>query len=613
MKYRVVSIVAAVGGLLLSAASPAAADGLHPGRTDIARLPVPVNVVLVGFGRDVNARALLGQLATTSHPIVRQPAFYGLKGREIGLDYRLRYRIVRPGAGYERSFFAALRRLGRSAPRTQFQTLYDQQKSNVLDIPRRVLDIDAPSVERWLDGHARGLGIGAHGYTVYLVDWYGHPGFRFHVYTRRGRTDPDTGFDFSTRDSRAMIAWGGDGRSWFYDLSAGPESWSSNWNVDNADVDGDGVPDYRIPPAWEYRAGGYRSPALLSADLGRLVRYVAVDLLFLSSPLYDPLNTTPGVGGAKVVDVNMFEDDPGASGLRWVRPRFALAMWRSFEPYYRWRVAIHDRRLDPGALHAFRVWATLVQDQNACWRTFGDPFAELFCYFDSHLRRYVPAYPANDYVGAVFAFNTTDAKMGSNVGLLGYSDDDWRTGTQSHVFMFDTPQDRALGFGFTDTLTHEFGHHIGMSHPHDGYDSARGIDFGAAGAFYYTWVGDESDTVMHYLGLSGHFDRFDRDNMYRWETAGYINRANDLLGRILASGRAGRVRAAIARANRLAAAARRGLAGWRYLSSVTDAYASYNALRVAAGRIGVVTTVATPALQAALAPQAVPHQVDPIR
>ena len=97
----------------------------------------------------------------------------------------------------------------------------------------------------------------------------GRPDFKFHVYTKTGEPDPDTGYDFgANRDSRKIIAWGGttaddeetglggtDRRVWFYDLSAGPESWTGNWNVDNADLDGDGVPDYRMPPIWEYRHG----------------------------------------------------------------------------------------------------------------------------------------------------------------------------------------------------------------------------------------------------------------------------------------------------------------------------------------------------------------------
>jgi hypothetical protein len=38
---------------------------------------------------------------------------------------------------------------------------------------------------------------------------------------------------------------------WFHDLSAGPESWTANWNVDTPGLDGNGVEDYRMPPIWE--------------------------------------------------------------------------------------------------------------------------------------------------------------------------------------------------------------------------------------------------------------------------------------------------------------------------------------------------------------------------
>jgi hypothetical protein len=343
------------------------------------------------------------------------------------------------------------------------------------------------------------------------------------------------------------------------------------------------------------------------------VRYVAVDMLFTTSPLYDPMVTAPGRNGAKVIDVNLFEDAPGSSGLPWIRAGAALAEWKSFQPYYRWKIALRDRPIDAGARHAFRVFAGLRNDPQACWTGLGDPFAQLFCYFDANLGRYVPAYPRNDYVAEVFAFNTTDSRMGDQQGLLGYADDNWLNGTQTQLFLFDTPGDRAFGFGFTDTLTHEFGHHLGMSHPHDGYDSASGVDFDPSGGFLFAWTGDESDTVMQYLGVSGGFSKFDRDNMYRWETAGYINRANELLGRINASGRSDEVRGAIGRANGLADAARAQFHAWRYLDGVTAALASYDELRAAAVRIGV--PVEQPAMRLMRAAPATPfdHPVDPIR
>ena len=38
---------------------------------------------------------------------------------------------------------------------------------------------------------------------------------------------------------------------------------------------------------------------------------------------------------------------------------------------------------------------------------------------------------------------------------------------------------------------------------------------------------------MHYIAVSNGFGRHNQDNMYRWETAGYLNWANALAGDIL--------------------------------------------------------------------------------
>ena len=104
------------------------------------------------------------------------------------------------------------------------------------------------------------------------------------------------------------------------------------------------------------------------------------------------------------------------------------------------------------------------------------------------------------------------------------------TGRRRFVFAFDADVYREFGYGFTGTTVHEVGHHIGMSHPHDGFDPETGVDFGAESEFFFAWAGDESDTVMHYLTLSNQFGEHNRDNMYRWEAAGYLNWANALAG-----------------------------------------------------------------------------------
>ena len=150
---------------------------------------------------------------------------------------------------------------------------------------------------------------------------------------------------------------------------------------------------------------------------------------------------------------------------------------------------------------------------------------------------------------------------------------------QTYVFVFGAEAYRELGYGFTTTYIHEFGHHVGLSHPHDGYDSERALDYGPADEFYYAWSGDESNTVMHYLALSNEFGEFDRANMYRYEFAGYLNWSNALLGDILASEDTGKVD---------------------------------NLLRKAAQELGIETPTIE-AAQRALPNAAVPRPFDPIR
>ena len=192
-------------------------------------------------------------------------------------------------------------------------------------------------------------------------------------------------------------------------------------------------------------------------------------------------------------------------------------------------------------------------------------------------------------MGEIFAFNTTEAGLGFQFGLLGYADDNWVDGTQTFSFVFGADVYRDIGYGLTSTAVHELGHHIGLSHPHDGYDSELGLDYGAGGDFYFAWLGDESDTVMHYLALSNGFGRHNADNMHRWETAGYLNWANALAGDILSSGRASRVSGALWSADQAAVAALGAFRDWNYLQAVSKARQTYSILSAAADRIGVTS------------------------
>lgn len=177
-----------------------------------------------------------------------------------------------------------------------------------------VLYLDGPAVERWLmeQGRSRLRINPERSYTLYLINWHGRPDFRFHVYQSTTVSEPDTGVMFGSSDEARSNAWGGShGRTWFYDLSAGPEFATRNFVVDTPDLDGDGVEDARLPPIWEYAPVAYRDPARLSADLGKLARFVAINQLFVASPAFDPLVSSSAPGGAKAPYVVTLRDNPG--------------------------------------------------------------------------------------------------------------------------------------------------------------------------------------------------------------------------------------------------------------------------------------------------------------
>jgi hypothetical protein len=291
----------------------------------------------------------------------------------------------------------------------------------------------------------------------------------------------------------------------------------------------------------------------------------------------------------------MLEGDVTSSGLDFFNRDFMKRELRSFQPYYPWRVGLGDiSPIDGGAERALAIFSGNLSSPD-CWNTYFTPFAQLFCYFDANLAAYVPEYGSGDYVGEVFSYNTTDAALGDQSGLLGFADDNWIDGTQSYVFTFGTADYRDLGYGFTSTAVHEFGHHVGMSHPHDGYDSELGIDYGPSGFFEFAWSGDESQTVMHYLSLTNGFGQFDRDNAYRWETAAYLNWTNAVAGDVLSQGGTWRINILLAAADLAATAAQNSLNRWDYLTAAASARLAYTLVSAAAAHVGA----ATPTLDAA--------------
>ncbi len=565
---------------------------LDPGGFRDIEQDLTVNVVFVGYetgagDQDIDEAAFLAELPSTYRTVNRYPSFYF--GNEfLGLTFNYDYNLVYADSTFEDAFFGYLGGIAQPQPLTLYQELYNTQvnKSGMVTDNHW---IDAPSVEQWLAGNAGSmLGVDTTDYTIFFVNWYGRDDFKYHVYTKIGEPDPDTGYDFGLeRESRKLIAWGGTTpddeetglgslhRIWFYDLSAGPEAWTDNWNVDD-DY------GYRMPPVWEYgNLAGYRPFDDLSGDLGKVARYVGIDLLFTTSPLYKPAISPPGIPEDVQLDINVFQIDPNDDGTAWFDLPLIDQELNELQPLNTYSSELNSQEFKSRFEKVYQCF----YDDVSCFgnKLFGIAFADLFLYFNDHIVQFLEG--DGDYEVPVFAFNATDELF---TCCLGFADDNWADGTQSFVFAFDSPSVRDVsGYGFSTTTIHEVGHHVGMSHPHDGYDYEADLDFGPDGDLYFAWSGDETNSMMSYIDLNWDFSQFDRDNMNRYMTSVYINQANTILADIYASPRAGQVAGLLASADNHAALALVDYQAMEYGSAAAHAKAAYDDVLAAADEINV--------------------------
>jgi hypothetical protein len=602
----VASACAVLIGLFLVPSQPATAATptgtpvnfatIAPGQHPVLHLVTPVNLVFIGYQpSSVDIRRILSQLPAQGDPLVREPNFRGIH-QDVGIRYDYRYNVRFAGKAFDDAFFGYLTSIAIQGPLDFFQQFYNEEQHNALDVSPQIDYLDANATEAWLEQQSQArLGIPSSQDTVFLVNWYGRPDFQFHDYYHLGHTDPDTGVDGGIFSESLVRAWGGNsGPTWFFDLSAGPVYADASWDVDDADVDGDGVPDYRIPPIWEYgNTTGYRPFTDLSGDLAKVIRYVAIDTMFSPSPLFDPAATVPGPDGSKQIQLDIFEGNPSDNGLGDVHPAIAQAEVQRLEPYYSGTsMTVTDQPLTGDVLDTFNIADGSVSAPG-CWQQFGDPFAQLFCYFRDHRTQYFTA-PTGDAVIPETGFTVPDPIL---FDFSGDTDDDWQTGAPSFIYMLDTPDDHTFSnVAYTNEVIHETGHYLGLSHPHDGYDSATGVDFEPSDDFYFAWIGDESSTVMSYLEGDETYDQFDIDNQARWQVARLLDLADTDTAAILAKPHSVQADLRLVQADLQFTKAVIALHLSDWTTAATAAVAGYRDIQLADAAVGVTSA------SAALAP-----------
>ena len=490
-----------------------------------------------------------------------------LEPATIGLSYDFDYRTVFAGDAFEDAFFGYLRSIaiGPIPGGTVFQQAYSADPRAAEPVPADFI-VDATAAERWLAAAAGPLlGIDTTRPTVFVVNWYGRPDFVFHTYGFLGQR-PGTAFPIGFTHAGQMVAWGGspadvpygalgrEARVWFYDVSAGPDWGSGNWLLGPADVNGDGVTDHRIPPIWEYGTDHwYRPFDDVTADLAKLLRFVAVDALFAASPIYDPALSEPLLADDIELDLNIFSGwagPPPAPALAGLRSTFArLDPTRRFE-------------IDAAAVPLDGRLAEVLDCQQSAFgphprSCFGDAppkvevveptdppgaFYDLDRYFARHGHQYLDE---RRYELPLAVFDAPDERLALNQ-LAGYASSR-PPNNQGWTFAWLTPGLRANGYTDAGIVGHEAGHHLGLSHLHDAYDPIVDDDFTSTGPFFFAFSGAEAHSAMSYIPNTDEFGQFDRDHMARWQLAARLDNANRILGEVDRSPRAAQAAAAAQR------------------------------------------------------------------
>lgn len=624
--------LAVVGALAMATAAPVAPAGaalaalthLRPGQAADIRQRVPVNVVFVGLepgpgptGIDT-PRLVSGQLAQ-NRVVDRVTRFYERAGvyagklepSAIGVTYDYEYHPVFAGAAFEDAFFGHLASIGLGPipGGTVFQQAYSAHPLAGQPIPASFL-IDATRAERWLADNAGPLlQVDTTRPTVFFVNWFGRPDFRFHTYAFLGQR-PDIPFPFGVTHAGQMVAWGGsppdapygalgrEARVWFYDLSAGPDYGTANWLLDLADITGDGVADERIPPVWEYgTTHWYRPFDDLTADLSRLLRFVAVDALFGSSPLYDPALSEPLLSDRVELDLNLFAGRPGRDPAASLRLTELPPTLGRLDPT---RTFTIDAQTFPLAgrvatIHDCFQSAFTAEARSCLGHSSGagdDPttryhdgaFANLDQYFLQQRNQYLDG---TRYEVPLAVFDVTEEALAPEA-LAGFASVR-PPNIQAWTYVWLADRFRATLNTDTGMIAHEVGHHLGLSHVHDTYDPVLDRDVSAVdgGPWWILWAGTEAYTAMSYLPNTDEFGQFDRDHMARWQVAARIGNANRILGDIARSPRAGKAAAVVGAADGKAGEALAALNAWDLRQASALAAEAYRLVLAAAAEAGV--------------------------
>jgi hypothetical protein len=599
---------------------------LAPGTDLRIQQTVDVNVVLVGFGGLADPAAVLAEQLMPQWNGV--PKANGQGQTFIGQRFDFRYNVIAAPTWFDDLLFPLLRQSAvpqnplpifqglPPLPISLGQALYNYCNVDPAFDPTLGCSFDpaAPRVNRRMITqnyllHAAFvekvlsqnlpvlLGVDVTRPTVVVLNWWGRPDYIDHIYLDPSEPDPETGAPRGLFIGNELGGYGGTAptdaetcrndcifhRLWFYDISAGPMLRTGGFDLVARTPRFIGAPDFHQPfPSYRFHhtadygtPGAYRPIEDPAGDVAALAGFVYLSQIAYAGPLYPPALTPPTLPRRLVLDINRWSwSGQSFAGLLDV-PRMLSKM--SVLPY---DIAVEIKEQPQGPESDLgRVWkcslTSVTQSDlgQSCFgnRTGGYAFGDVATYFTNHLNQYLTGAP--DYEVPIFQFNVPP-ELAQPVWTAIAFDNYLLPPTtpvllpdnrQTFVFSSSTPFVNSI-FGHGQQLQHEVGHHLGFSHPFQGYlcvtdrcgcltktcDFVEFFPFGANAGTYFAQSGLYVTGLMSYVSVNNDYSRFELDNLQRWLTWEYIDLSNFILSQIAASPHSGTVAAAVTQADALA-------------------------------------------------------------
>lgn len=385
---------------------------------------------------------------------------------------------------------------------------------------------DADQVESWLGSNMTLFGgTPASGYTLFVADLsgLGVPSFQYteyqnyvaqcrpcipqpvtaHYYNRTV-TDPDLSLNMTRH---FMTGWGGSGRFYYIDLSAGPSYWTNELPVQIASQ------------LRGISTSTYYGKLWMSKFIGAYVNG-AVNNLFAPDQLY-PVNYSQNYNIQLFVIDNRTTAEEGQgpklkATINQTQIRDKLA---SLVPFATVTISVNYANVTayPGLAAIVANATTNLRDPLSGRRVVDGDLVYNWLTTSSlgHITNFINVTRTTariDIPGFLFAFKgnyTFGVPFKEDIGsanphgtfggealgdmvLIGFSQTDFTLGNNS------TYGQPGKGAGFTHAATHELGHMMGLNHP-----------------FIYDLTEDFTNTVMGYYAYSLNFSQFDRDSILR--------------------------------------------------------------------------------------------------